>query len=198
MKRIILLSGKIGSGKNTFADMLKEELGDKAYLEAFARPLKELCRDAFRPLTDYLNRLLALASGTPETTTDAHWFEKKNGITRHILQIVGTDIVRRVDPDYWVKATIKNIRARREDIIIMTDWRFPSELNGLGCMVDWHLMTVRINRDVPREGVEHEHSSETALDFFAMDMTIGNYGSLFDLKKKAQDLAYTLIEETLD
>lgn len=197
MKRIILLSGKINSGKNTFADMLKEELGDKAHLEAFARPLKELCAEAFKPLANYLNENFLVCGPNSEWISHESWFEKKTPVTRMILQIVGTDIVRHVDRDYWVNMTVKNIAARPESIIIMTDWRFAVELMGLRILHDCHLMTVRINRDVLREGSEHEHSSETALDFFSMDMTIQNNGSLFDLKKHAQNLAYTLIEETL-
>lgn len=193
MKRIILLSGKINSGKNTFADMLKDELGDKAHLEAFARPLKELCAEVFQPLAEYLNGNVC----DIDPITRESWFEKKTPVTRLILQIVGTDIVRMVDRDYWVKATIKNIRERPESIVIMTDWRFAGELMGLRLLHDCHLMTIRVNRNVTREGSEHGHSSETALDLFSMDQTIQNNGTLWDLKKQAQDLAYTLIEETL-
>lgn len=190
-KLVLLLSGKIGSGKNTLADMLKEELSDKAHLDAFARPLKELCAKAFKPLTTYLNGNVC----DVDTIHYESWFEKKTPVTRLILQIVGTDIVRRVDSDYWVKETVKNIEARPEPIIIMTDWRFPGEL--LGVAKAFPTYTVRVVREMDRSGPEHAHESEIALDFFSFDQTIHNNTSLFALKKNAQALAYTLIEETL-
>jgi chloramphenicol 3-O-phosphotransferase len=57
MKRIILISGKLQSGKNQLAEFLKEEFAKKNLnvgQDLFAGPLKDWCKEDFRPLTELL------------------------------------------------------------------------------------------------------------------------------------------------
>lgn len=185
VKTVVLLSGKIGSGKNTFGEMLQEILGYRAKTDYFARPLKEMCRDAFRPLSLYLNSNLSI-----DTIEDSSWFEKKTPVTRHILQIVGTDIVRKVSENYWSKMARDNISSHLAPIVIMTDWRFPSEWDFLDRTMN--CVCVRINRGIGRE---KEHESETALDNFEwFDFIIENNSTLEDLRIQANLVADYIIE----
>jgi hypothetical protein len=194
-KLVVLLSGKIDSGKNTFADYLLQHLAGKATSEYFARPLKEMCRDAFRPLSNYLNE--QDLSGTDEEITDASWFEQKTEVTRRILQIVGTDIVRKVDNFYFARATVAAIDRAKSDIVVITDWRFNSEAAYLSEQ-GFNTLSIRVNRALPRFGDIHSHISETELDTFPFDLIIDNNGTLSDLNALALNVAHYLIEEHLE
>jgi len=178
-KQVILVSGKINSGKNEVTNLIREFLGEVVGNEFFARPLKELCRDSFKPLVVYLNTL-AEGDQFPFFTNDESWFERKNPITRHLLQIVGTEIVRRIEPNYWIDETIKNIRARKEPIITVSDVRFPNEIQEIERL--FPVLKVRVNRDIQRD-IHEDHISERALDNYqAWDVVIDNNGTLDELR----------------
>jgi hypothetical protein len=215
--RVILLSGKKQSGKNTVADMIRAMLGEFHVVNvAFADPLKDMCKDAFRPLITTLNHefealharieahgsaldknMPRLAGGHPYMTRDHNWYENKNNITRLILQIVGTDVVRRIQPHYWIEQTIAKIAEhKRHSWATVSDWRFPNEFE----LVDKafpHAVSVRVvnNRKDDRSDT---HISETALDDFTFQHTIKNNGSLEELKSQVQDLVYNLVEEGME
>lgn len=55
--RVILLNGPPESGKDTAAEMLKDELGWPAWVEKFARPVKEGCHGLFG-IVDEVGRVL--------------------------------------------------------------------------------------------------------------------------------------------
>lgn len=201
MKLVILFSGKISSGKNTAAEILKEEL-EKLYSKPvqsdyFARALKELCRDSFKPLTDFFNEMMlnllkekyldsySFNDIKNLITHDYSWFEIKNPITRHILQIIGTDIVRGIDQNYWTKKTIENIHNSKENIFLITDTRFFNEMDLVG--KEFNTIEIRINRNIDRNNSFNEHVSETALDDYKdWDIVINNDGTLEDLRKEIQ------------
>ncbi len=78
---------------------------------------------------------------------------------REILQIVGTDIFRKYfDDDIWVNATFRKIEKEKPKVAIITDARFPGEIDAImnngGCVI-------RLLRDVCESDF---HESETALD----------------------------------
>jgi hypothetical protein len=178
-KIVILVAGKIGSGKDTFVKFLLEYLKGRGHHYAFAKPLKDMCYHAFRPLVSWLNDSIH----AEEQITVSSWYEKKTPVTRMILQAVGTDIVRQVNPDYWIERAIEYINARPELVILISDWRFPSEYIGLND--HFHVVTVRVRRTLTRQGAIHEHESETALDKFCpqkgWDLEIDNNGTVAQL-----------------
>lgn len=194
-KIVILVAGKIDCGKNTFVAYLQKFLQRQMYQTAFALPLKDMCKEAFRPLADYLNK------GTfgPPLILDESWYEQKTAVTRLILQAVGTDIVRKIRPDYWIERAIETITARPEPVVALTDWRFPSEYIGVND--HFHTVAIRIRRPALRTGKVHEHESETALDNFTpqggWDYDIDNSGTLLDLNGKAQMVGDHIIEALL-
>ncbi len=49
---------------------------------------------------------------------------------RKILQIVGTEIVRNIQPDYWVNQFKKAVKNSSADTIACCDCRFPNELQA--------------------------------------------------------------------
>ena len=79
--KILCISGKAQHGKDTTANYLYNELKDKGYkvmITHYADLLKFICSNMFG------------------------WDGKKNEKGRHLLQYVGTDIIRKQKPDYWV------------------------------------------------------------------------------------------------
>lgn len=78
---------------------------------------------------------------------------------RHILQVMGTDIFRSIYGNIWVEACLKNIHDDSPELAVITDCRFPNEVEGVQ---DAGGKVIRFLR-APFAG-QDEHESETALD----------------------------------
>lgn len=186
MKGTIIISGKSGSGKDMVAEFMKEALakhGQKALVIHFADAVKDVC-------TRYFD-----------------WDGKKDEIGRTLLQMVGTDIVRKVDPDFWtyiVDILIKSFveQSNNFDVAIIADARFPNEVN-LSLENLENAVSVRIERKNADGTVwinpiltedQRNHPSETSLDVFGFDYIIHNDEGLDLLRESAQtvlrDLGY--------
>lgn len=203
MKTVVLVSGKLQSGKNSFADMCMEYLKDKTKtsFDFFAKELKERCKEDFSDLISFINKLCE--TFPPEIrellyTEDENWFENKNQLTRILLQLYGTNIFRnRVDIDYWAKQVVDNVYNSNSNIIFITDVRFPSEIKALQNMehdYGYDIITIRINRDIDREAEFNQHDSETALDNYErFDFVFENNGTVEELRMKAEDFSKMLL-----
>ena len=185
LNHVILVSGKARSGKNQFAEYLKENLEERNLVVAtdlFARGVKDGCREDFSELVKYLNE------HTNIKTQDYNWYENKTELTRILLQIYGTNIFRnRVDGDWWVKKQIERILRMDANVCIITDARFPNEIDlvkeklGKLCTV----FSIRINRHYQETGIPN-HASEVALDnYLDFDYIYDNDGSLEQLNEFA-------------
>jgi len=82
-----------------------------------------------------------------------------NMSSRHILQVMGTDIFRRIYGNVWVDACLKNIKDDGPELAIVTDCRFPNEVEGIQKAGGKVIRFLR----APFAG-QDEHESETALD----------------------------------
>lgn len=203
MKTVVLVSGKLQSGKNSFADMCMEYLKDKTNtsFDFFAKELKERCKEDFSDLISFINKLCE--TFPPEIrellyTEDENWFENKNQLTRILLQIYGTNIFRdRVDTDYWAKQVVENVLNSDSSIIFITDVRFPSEIKAIKNMehdYGYDIITIRINRELNREAEFNQHVSETALDDYEyFDYVFENNGTVYELREKAEDFSKMLL-----
>lgn len=145
--KIILISGKAMSGKDTSAQMIKQKLEkqDKKVLIAhYADLLKYICKTFF------------------------DWDGQKDDYGRSLLQYVGTDKIRRKYPDFWVEFIIKilSIFYDEWDYIIIPDTRFPNEIELMNNHFD-NITTLRVGRlkfESPLSEEQKQHKSETALD----------------------------------
>jgi hypothetical protein len=81
-----------------------------------------------------------------------------NMTAREVLQIFGTEMVRSMYHDAWAEGTYKIIKREGFKLAIITDGRFPNEIN-IGKEFD--AKSVRLLRDVSKGD---EHLSEIALD----------------------------------
>jgi len=185
MKKVILVSGKMRSGKNQFSEYLEQHfiLNKKTVVQdCFAKALKDNGKSDFKLLTDYLNNLYnRITYCIPDDDQDQelmyhlsklktvpeNFYEDKTDITRILLQLYGTEIFRqRVDKDYWVKLMINKIKESDKEVFIITDVRFPNEIYMVQDEKDFDVTTIRIERDMKTDDIKHEHESETALDDF--------------------------------
>lgn len=234
---VIALMGKSKSGKDTFGQMLLEAGGPGGGVSiAFADKLKQVCADVFDvPLEEmYSEAGKAASMGLPclvcplcksidckEITIE----REKNAACstcgavgelrgflsewtrRTVLQYIGTEGFRRIDPSVWVKHALRTARAaltegveivsasdsKREGVrfiskfVVITDCRFRSEMDAVlaGGGEVWRIK--RPLTDDAKAGIGG-HQSETEMDSIPDDMfqrVIVNDGSLEQLKAKA-------------
>lgn len=223
MKTIILLSGHMRSGKNTFADFMIPILkahGVSVTQDSFANGVKNGSKEDFNNLIKYINGhidrikaqigvLFNLDKITPQATlglvyglldqlktVDSNWFEDKNMITRLLLQAYGTEIFRnRVDEDWWANQFKNKFMKSDSQITIATDCRFPGEIDIFNELNEYNVITIRINRDVKNSIDIINHPSEIALDrWTSWNYVIENNGTLQDL----HDSANVIVQDILN
>ena len=178
--KIIGISGKKGSGKDTFAQFLKEELekqlGKTVKVDSFAANLKQCC---------------AILSGQSSCVFyNQNLKDKKANFlsltNRELMQKFG-DLTRSLDKDIWIKSLFNKYLDNPPEYLIVSDVRFKNEaahINKLGGIL------IRIESDRIKEDY---HISETELDNYPnFDLEISNNKSLTleELKAKSVDSTY--------
>jgi hypothetical protein len=171
---ILTVSGKARAGKDTTSELLKEILekdGKKVLVTHYADILKFMCKNYFG------------------------WDGNKDEKGRSLLQHVGTDIVRKKDPDFWVKymKSVLNIFDGEWDVVIIADVRFPNEIELL--KEDYNVFSVNVVRPNFDNGLTDEqkqHPSECSLDGYIFNYDLVNDGSLDVLKCDAAKLVRIL------
>jgi hypothetical protein len=212
---IIGLTGFIGSGKDTVANMLCE-LG--ATQESFASPVKDVCASVFGWDREHLEGDTVESRDFRETP-DMFWTRKlgiDNFTPRLALQLIGTDIMRNhFNSDIWISSLEYRLRKSTNDIIVVSDARFQNELNLIKSMggkvltvvrdelPEWHNIAVKANKgDVPARHTMNTrfksvHASEWSWVGFDFDQVLDNTGSLEDLKKQVQSFHNSLVDKEL-
>lgn len=212
MKTLILVSGKMRSGKNQFADYLKahfESLGRTVETDLFAKDLKDNCCDDFAYMTEQINaQIEKIKSYINDENTKSreevikllndltakkeNFYEDKTLITRLLLQTYGTQIFRdRVDENHWVNQVLKRFSVTNKNVTIVTDARFENEVEWVkNCVSETTpIIAIRINRDFNNNNL-HQHPSETGLDTYKnWDYKVDNNGTLEDLNNVAKHIA---------
>lgn len=172
----MLISGKARHGKDTVAEMLKENLkarGYRAHVARYAGLVKYICKEYF------------------------DWNGEKDEAGRSLLQYVGTDAVRAKDPNYWCNFLVDIIKffGDKWDYLIIPDCRFPNEIECMGdAGIEYvHIRVGRPDFESPLTEEQQKHPSETALDNYHYSYGIINDGSLDDLRDKVSSLAIEII-----
>lgn len=134
---VVGLTGLAGAGKSTVAKYLVETYDYN--LVSFAGPLKKMMRtlDPYigleyvrwyqfwkRPKMLRLSDLLAIMSEA-EIKTSRYGAEY-----RRLLQSLGTDCIRAVDPDFWVNAAVAQVADPHKNFVF-DDVRFPNEAKAI-------------------------------------------------------------------
>jgi len=137
-----------------------------------------------------------------------------------LLQALGTDVFRKIDPDIWVRVLKYQIEEEAPKCALITDCRFPNEANYIhnsgGILVRvvrlqavegfWKRLDARymsknwFDSILPVEWVSSDrdpkHPSEVALDDYPFDVTIrAMSGNLGHLIQQAEGLAGLICRE---
>lgn len=198
---ILSLSGLIGSGKDTVADYLESEYGFTRM--SFAGSLKDAVSVIFGWDRQMLEGRTSEAREEREKI-DEWWSNRlhiKHLSPRWVLQYFGTEVCRvGFHQDIWL-ASLEN-KLRTKDDIVVTDTRFPNELQ----MLSNKGLLVHIKRgEYPEWWAQAQlasyspkaleymtdsgiHPSEWSWASYQFDEILDNNGSLDDLYKKVDKL----------
>ena len=228
MKYLVLLSGKINCGKNQLAEYLVEDFeanGLRVKQDLYAKDLKDFSVEDFSILGTVLENKVAQIKAELGAFFDMHekasiavqdsinkrleeftfvpanFYEDKTDITRALLQLYGTNIARnRFDDHFWIKKLAERINEDDyNDVIIVTDVRFPNEIDDIREYVKGRtIVPVRIERDIDRDSVAKEHPSETALDEYPMfEWVVDNNGTLEDLREASKTVTSGILDPNM-
>lgn len=184
---IIGLRGDAGSGKDTVGDELVHEYGFTRI--SFADELKRNVSQAFNvPLDHFYDRVLKEAeiSHLPLRRNTLS-FVVLDGIsplpdffTPRLLCIYYANCMRHVDPQYWVRIPLKNLKSSVNYVI--TDVRYQNEVDAVKKLGG---VTVKIER----QGTNSlNHISERGLDGVEPDHYLKNEGTKEELFAKVKGL----------
>ena len=115
------------------------------------------------------------------------WDGRKDENGRHLLQYVGTDVVRQRNPTLWVDFVKMMLMYFGDnwDYVIIPDCRFPNEVEPIKENFDaYHLRVVRPKFASSLTPEQLAHPSETALDDVEPDSTIVNDSNKSELLAK--------------
>lgn len=175
MPKIILISGKARSGKDTFAMYFSAEAkmhGKRVLTIKYGDILKFICKEYF------------------------DWDGIKDEKGRTLLQQIGTDLCRENNPDIWVNCVIEIVKGLQNqyDYVLIPDTRFPNEIIKWW-ETEFDSVAIRINR-VNKDNTEYDnglseeqknHPSETSLDEWLFEYQVKNR-NILDLQIATQEI----------
>ena len=158
---IVGISGKSGSGKDTVFSMMKEieRIGEFKNLK-FSSALKEISAGLLGVKEEDFESQEFKASVIPTST---------EGMTyRDFLLEMGTGIMRKADPNYWVKLAMEEAKTQQAMgwEIVFTDMRFPNEMQAVK---DAGGITLRVDM---AGNIGVDHISDKSLDDAIFDYRI--------------------------
>ena len=164
--KVICISGKAQHGKDTTAGYLKEFLearGKKVLITHYGDLVKYICKTFF------------------------DWDGQKDEKGRTLLQYVGTDVIRKQVPNYWVDFVCGILLLFNDewDYVLIPDCRFPNEITFMQQFFDTthiHIKRTSPGFVSPLTEEQQKHPSETALDGYPFDIGIDNCSTLDALK----------------
>ena len=120
------------------------------------------------------------------------WNGEKDEAGREMLQHIGTDIVRKQNPDFWANfmADILTFFKDYWKVVVVPDVRFPNEIDKLklrGSLGGFSITHMHINRPNFVNALtekQRQHKSENAMNNIKAGFYIENSGDLEELKGK--------------
>lgn len=180
---IIGITGRKRHGKGASGALYAEALGADNTVEiGFADPLKEMSY-AFNPILFYSPEQEYVRM--QDAVDEEGWEGTKDRYpeARRVLQHLGTEFGRAIDPDVWRNLARQKIKAAVAEgkHVILTDLRFQNEADLI-----WELggVVVKVIRPDWKDDSNTTHSSETELEGIVADIELINDGTLDDLRAK--------------
>ena len=158
---LIAISGKMGAGKDIFADFLVKN--------------HQFTRVAF---ADHLKDTAAFMTAIPRAIFDDPvkknevWYEETGVTPRQVLEWMGTELGRRIDPNLWVRRAMEKIGDHRAQRYVVTDMRFPNEYEAVREAGGFLVRVRRAWSDFAP--TQSTHVSNTALDNYTFDQVVNN------------------------
>lgn len=197
--KLIAITGKKRSGKDTVAEYLINNHGFKRY--AFADPIKRAAMELFGFTEGQM-----WGSTEEKEAIDENW----NISPRRMLQVMGTELFQfdihkylkenefKVGREVWVKRFLiwfeqekkKHMEANEDLKIVISDVRFQHEytnLKSIGGDV-WKISRPLLNQT-------DSHSSEMEMDLITPDIEIVNEKSLEDLYSQVENILCTQLSQ---
>ncbi len=173
--RIIALSGKYGTGKDSAADAVVMHFSHAGFKVLHLK------------FADALKRASAIMTGTAEDDqySVAGKCKQVNGLgdmtVARFQQVLGTVARVHIHPDIWVVPVIARCLAEPATCFVISDCRFPNEVSAIHAAGG---VVIRLNRRADlisaasTAGRDPTHVSETALDDYgAFDLVVENNGN---------------------
>ena len=141
MTYILSFSGRKQSGKSTSADYIislitqtdikirenRHELNMSCKIYSFADPLKQdICINILGLTYDQ-----CYGSDDDKNTMTDLWWDGVQLTAREAMEIIGTKIFRALKTNVWADATINKIKKENVDLAIISDCRFPNEVEAV-------------------------------------------------------------------
>lgn len=161
--KIIGLGNKARNGKDTIAQHLVEIDPRRVKTYSFGLALKSFCR------------VMGL-------------MEVKDG---PLLQTMGTEVFRRIDPDKWVRVLDWQLQEEKPSIAVIADCRFENEAKWIRSQSGVLVRIKRMLGDIQfiTKDRPADHPSEIGLDGFDWDSTYEiQDGDRDGLRKAAEDI----------
>lgn len=194
---IIGVGFRARTGKDTFAEMLAEELYNitkyKFILMAYAHELK------LRVQQDFDMSYEQLWGNEKEVPDERYLKNEFNGSSIHwtpreIMQAYG-QFYRTINYNFWVEHLFNVIEEKEYKNVIITDVRHPNEADAIANRDGF---IIKVNRVGTQEIHGANHISETAMDNYdRIDFDIENNGTLDDLRNSAKNVAIFLTNNKL-
>jgi hypothetical protein len=202
MIKLIGISGKIGSGKDTFAEIVRlltsmPYLTNETIAHYLSNPNPNVMKTDWniKKFAGKLKEVATILTGIPTYKFEDQDFKKtylpdewnmwypnqdrpEAMTVREFLQKLGTEAMRNgLHTNTWVNATFATFNSMSRWLI--TDVRFPNEA---AAVIEKGGILVRIERGSDTG----DHPSETALDNYDFNIVIENKGDLLELIQKAR------------
>ena len=168
--KILGIAGNKGAGKTTLADSLRVATSGRCVPMALADPIKDICVDVLGLRREQCHGTEADKNTPTEYKARQLPAEGSAGnailTARQVMQRLGTEVFRRIDPLIWAKVLLRRAsRLLPDEIAVVHDVRFPDEadaINDAGGKVIW------LNRGIGGDG----HASETSLTINSEELSV--------------------------
>ena len=203
---IISITGKIGSGKDTVAQIIQEctpyhkwEIQKWAgKLKTIAEIISGIPKEKFE---DQDFKYTNLPKCWDRQVQSGRYKTTQSMTVRDLLQLLGTEAMRNgLHTNVWVNALMSDYKGNvkewdelgNDTLVeypnwIITDTRFPNELEAVR---EQKGITIKVHRPGRKtDEKQAQHASEVALDHVTdWDYVISNDGDLSDLKNKVYEI----------
>lgn len=165
------------SEKNLNIDKLfNDGVGQYVRIYGLADTLKDMCINVFG-----LTYHQAYGRDKDKNSeTDILWgnvptpnsnFKNKKMTAREVLQYVGTDIFRKLDPDVWIKSLLRKIEKDSPEVALICDVRFKNEILKLQ---ESGGFIIGLTRDPYNNADSHSSEKEIEEGFSLCDCIVDN------------------------